>query len=36
MEELKVMLQEILDKQKEQDKDLDKIRDLVDQIDNRV
>lgn len=36
MEELKAMLQEILDKQKEQDKDLDKIRDLVDQIDNRV
>jgi len=36
MEEIKAMLQEILDKQKEQDKDLDKIRDLVDQIDNRV
>ena len=30
------MLQEILDKQKEQDKDLAKIYDLVDQIDNRV
>ncbi len=36
MEELKAMLQEILDKQKEQEKDLAKIHDLVDQIDNRV
>jgi hypothetical protein len=36
MEEIKAMLQEILDKQKEQDKDLAKIYDLVDQIDNRV
>ena len=36
MEELKAMLQEILDKQKEQDKDLAKIHDLIDRIDNRV
>ena len=36
MEEIKAMLQENLDKQKEQDKDLAKIYDLVDQIDNRV